>query len=170
MQFLGFHRRESLKKEKRKKDSVRANQNVESQFFDEEEDDEDDQFQSARDNNDNENSFGQNYVRYERNFDYNFYSEANDDDEDDQLDSFGSDVFDGNHPIYQHEDVMQDEGVAEWTLQREQQQYMYKRQQRIKNKDVAFLMRVRSRIEFKDHDDHVKYLKAKLKDLAHNHQ
>ena len=56
MQFLGFHRKESLKKDNRKKDSVRANQNHQSQFFDDEEDDEDDQFKSARDDN-NENNF-----------------------------------------------------------------------------------------------------------------
>ena len=65
-------------------------------------------------------------------------------------------------------EVMQDEGVADWTLQQEEQKYAFKRERRIKNKDVAFLMRVRSRIEFESDEDHVTYLKAKLKDIAHN--
>ena len=47
---------------------------------------------------------------------------------------------------YYEEVVMQDEGNAEWTLERGKQKYNFLRQKRIKNKDVAFLMRVRSRI------------------------
>ena len=65
---------------------------------------------------------------------------------------------------------MQDEGVAEWTLQRELQKFHFRKQQRIRNKDVSFLMRVRSKIEFKSKEEHVRYLKTKLKDLAHNHE
>ena len=40
---------------------------------------------------------------------------------------------------------------------------------RIKRKDVAFLMHVKSQIQFESKEEQVNYLKAKLKDLANNH-
>ena len=67
-----------------------------------------------------------------------------------------------------YKDAMADEGVADWTLQREQQKFMFRKQQRIKNNDVAFLMKVKSRLEFKSQEEQIKYCKAKLKDLAFN--
>jgi hypothetical protein len=48
---------------------------------------------------------------------------------------------------------MEDEGVADWTLEREQQKFKFKRIQRIKKNDVAFLMKVKSRIIFDNDDD-----------------
>ena len=63
---------------------------------------------------------------------------------------------------------MLDEGYADWTLQNEQSKYQFRKDKRIKNKDVAFLMRVRSKITFNSQEEQIKYLKAKLKDLAHN--
>ena len=45
---------------------------------------------------------------------------------------------------------------------------MFRKQQRIKNNDVAFLMKVKSRLEFKSQEEQIKYCKAKLKDLAFN--
>jgi len=65
---------------------------------------------------------------------------------------------------------MDDEGVADWTLQRQVLKYNFRKQQRIQNRDVAFLMRVRSRMpyEFETEEELIKYLKAKLKDIASN--
>ena len=88
--------------------------------------------------------------------------------------SYGSEVFDnfeGENEFDEehHREVMADEGVADWTLERERQKFKFRKQQRIKNKDVGFLMRVRSRIDFKSDEDQIKYVKSKLKDLAHNY-
>ena len=68
-------------------------------------------------------------MRHERHYDFNFYNEDNNNGNDfDQMNqSYESDIFEMDHPINRHEDVMQDEGVAEWTLEREQKQYMFKR-------------------------------------------
>ena len=67
-------------------------------------------------------------------------------------------------------EAMADEGVADWTLQRQVLQYKFRRQQRIQNRDVGFLMRVRSRMpdDFDTEEELVAYLKAKLMDLACN--
>lgn len=45
-----------------------------------------------------------------------------------------------------------------------------RKQQRIQNRDVGFLMRVRSKLpfEFDEDDEQIRYVKGKLKDLAFN--
>ena len=73
--------------------------------------------------------------------------------------------------IKQRKEAMEDEGVADWTLQREVLKYNFKKQQRIMRKDVGFLMRVKSKLpgDFVTKEAQVLYVKSKLKDLAHNY-
>ena len=65
---------------------------------------------------------------------------------------------------------MEDEGKADWTLQRQVLRYNQRKQERIQNRDVSFLMRVRSKLpyEFDEEDEQIRYAKAKLKDVAFN--
>ena len=94
---------------------------------------------------------------------YNFSDEEEEDEE-------YEDEFERRYKLGRGE-AMKDEGVADWTLEREQMKYAFLRQQRIKNGDVGFLMRIKSKQQFehKNEEELVKYLKAKLKDLAHNY-
>lgn len=65
---------------------------------------------------------------------------------------------------------MEDEGVADWTLNREELKFNFSKKQRLIKGDVAWLMRVKSRLDFESEEDQVDYCKRKLKDLANNHK
>ena len=67
---------------------------------------------------------------------------------------------------------MENEGVAEWSLERADLDYAYSKQRRIKDGNIGFLRQIRSKVQFehKTEQEMMKYLKSKLKDLAHNHE